>query len=108
MKRNWKKKIPLIIGFSILAVTGFTFAVMALWNSVLVPVVHVSMVTFWQAAGILLLAKLLFGRGHHRHMGHCHTRRMQMKWKEHFESLTPEQRQAFKNNYKMCYVHSGC
>ncbi len=34
---------------------------MALWNNILVDVLHVGAITFWQALGIFTLAKILFG-----------------------------------------------
>jgi hypothetical protein len=74
MKRNWKRKIPLIILLSLAAVTAFSGLVMVLWNGILPQVLHVGVITFWQAAGILLLGRLLFGglKGRrHRMMGGC-------------------------------------
>ena len=38
-----------------------SFIVMALWNNILVPVLHVSIIDFWQALGIFALSKILFG-----------------------------------------------
>ena len=34
--------------------------VMLLWNGVLVDVMHVEVVTYWQSMGLLLLSSLLF------------------------------------------------
>jgi hypothetical protein len=60
-------KIPLIaVGVIVLgAVTlgVFGYAVMWLWNHVLAAVFDVPSVTFWQALGLFLLAKLFFGFG---------------------------------------------
>ena len=60
-KKFWAGKIAGMIVLGLAAIALFTFIVMSLWNAVLVPVIHVSAVTFWQAAGILLLSKILFG-----------------------------------------------
>lgn len=35
--------------------------VMFLWNAILVPVLHVGMLGFWQALGLLVLSRILFG-----------------------------------------------
>ena len=61
MKKKWWLIVPAAIGFGALAVTALSAAVMLLWNNILVSVVHVGAITFWQAAGILLLSKILFG-----------------------------------------------
>jgi hypothetical protein len=84
MKRNWKNKIPLMILAGMAGVTAFTALVMVLWNAILPAVLHTSMITFWQAAGILLLSRILFGgfKGRHRRMGGgCYERKME--WRQH-------------------------
>ncbi len=53
----------------------FAFLVQYLWNTILVSVFAVKMITFWQAFGIIILAKILFGGcGKHGaiHKGHDH------------------------------------
>lgn len=68
-----------IIGFVILgalAAAGFAFLfgyfVMLLWNWLMPTIFGLTTITFWQAAGIVLLARLIFGgfkhnidRSHH-------------------------------------------
>lgn len=49
--------------------TAFSGLTMLLWNGILPAVLHVSVITFWQAAGILLLARLLLGGRRGRRMG---------------------------------------
>ena len=99
MKKRWIKKVPLVIAIAALGVFAFSGVVMLLWNGILPAVLHVSAITFWQAAGILLLAKILFGgfRGK-RAMG-CGGRRkaMYMKW----QSMSPEEKEQFKE-YRCC------
>ena len=60
-------RIPLIaIGVIVLGavVLGvFGYVVMWLWNHVLAAVFEVPSITFWQAVGLFLLAKLFFGFG---------------------------------------------
>ncbi len=45
----------------------FSLAVMLLWNGVLTSVVAVRSVSLWQAMGLLVLAKILFGGFHGPH-----------------------------------------
>jgi hypothetical protein len=83
-----------IVGFLAL----FSFVVYELWNGVLADVLGVKTITYWQALGILVLSKILFGgfpfkRGgpgfgppwmrHHKMM-------------EHWQSLTPEEREKIR------------
>ena len=97
MKRNRTRRIIflfLVIGpLAVFIVGGLT---MLLWNNVLVPVLHVSSVTFWQALGILVLAKILFssfaGRGRPRRF----FQKQRMMW----EGMTPEQREKFKQEWR--------
>lgn len=69
---------------ALLAISGF-FAfsglVMLLWNLTMTSLFHLSAITVWQAAGILVLAKILFGGGRrwsaygrreHRMHVHCY------------------------------------
>ena len=100
-----KKAIGIVI-FVFAFIVGLSFAVMALWNNILVSVLHVGAITFWQALGIFGLAKILFGgfpgpRGRwggggpgrwKQHMGEG----MKEKWM----NMTPEEREKFKQDWK--------
>jgi len=58
MKRKFVFAIPvMIIAFVFLG----GLAVMLLWNAILPAVLGISVITFWQAIGILVLSKILFG-----------------------------------------------
>jgi hypothetical protein len=54
-----------IVIFGIVAITGFAalfgFAIMWLWNALLPDIFGLTQISYWQAVGILILAKLLFG-----------------------------------------------
>ena len=93
MKKIWIRKVPVIIGLVTLGVFVFSGVVMLLWNNILPAVLHVGMITFWQAMGILVLSKLLFGgmRGR-RGMGGGHwKKRMFGQWQE----MTAEEKEMF-------------
>ncbi|MEP6466120.1 MAG: hypothetical protein ABJB05_07425 [Parafilimonas sp.] len=58
-KRNKFFRIfPLIIIAGILLLS---LVVMLLWNTILQPVLNVHSITYWQAVGIFVLCKILFG-----------------------------------------------
>ena len=54
------KMLFFMIVFVALAV-AISFVVMFLWNNILTDVTGVKPLNFWKAAGLLLLAKILFG-----------------------------------------------
>ena len=99
MKKFWFKKI---IGFAVLGIAAialFSFLVMSLWNGILVSVLGVKLITFWQALGILVLSKILFGGfgkgcGHNKH--HAWNEKMKEKW----EKMSPEERDEFKQQWR--------
>lgn len=59
--------IFLVIG----AFTLFTFVMMWLWNWLMPQIFSLTEVTFWQAAGILVLSKILFSGFGHEHKWHA-------------------------------------
>jgi len=53
--------VPLaIVGFAVFVAIG-GFIVMSLWNALVPPLFHGPALTFWQALGLLLLSRILFG-----------------------------------------------
>src|SRR5215469_8564725 len=81
--------IPLfIIGFLAL----FSLAVYGLWNGVLTEVLGVRTINYWQALGLLVLARILFGGFPFRRGGPPWRRHMM----EHWQSLTPEEREKMR------------
>jgi len=102
-------KIAGIIVLVIAAGTGFSFAVMLLWNALIPDIFGLGIISFWQALGLLVLSRLLFGGhghggpgfGRHRKFrGFGHKNAIREKWM----NMTPEQRKEFVNRRKehMC------
>lgn len=75
-----------------------SFIVMQLWNNLLPEILHVSTVTFWQAMGIFILCKILFGFGKGGRMGGAHWMRRRMQ--ERFKNMSPEEKELFKAKMK--------
>jgi len=86
-------KVALVV---VLAVVLMSLGVMALWNWVIPPVVGWKSIDFWQALGLLVLARLLFGLrfgiGHRMHW----RGRMMERW----EKMTPEEREKFREGMR--------
>lgn len=102
MKRTSKiGKVFGILVCVVLFAALFTFIVMSLWNAILPAVLGVKTITFWQALGILILSKILFGgfggggkwkeRGRHRW-----NERMMSKW----GNMSEEDRERFKSKWE--------
>jgi hypothetical protein len=106
MKREYNnKRHPFLrglkfLGFIILgalAAAGFAFVfgyfVMLLWNWLMPEIFGLIAITFWQAAGIVLLARLVFGGFKH---GHDHSKK------------NPHSKSSFLDHWKgkSCNDHS--
>lgn len=78
--------------------------VMFLWNAILPAVSTLATITYWQAMGIFLLSRILFGgcrmgfrkhhRGIHQHLEH------HAPFRHRFMEMSDEERQQFKNQFK--------
>jgi hypothetical protein len=100
MKTNRIARILKFALFAVLFVTVFSFVVMRLWNWLMPAVFGWHLITFWQAVGLLVLSKILFG-GFHGRPGR------QMYWRqrmiERWEKMTPEEREKFRQG-----MQGGC
>lgn len=71
-----------------------SYVVMILWNNLLPEILGVKTITFWQAMGIFILSKILFGFGKGGgRMGSSWKRR---RMEERVKHMTPEEREQFK------------
>jgi hypothetical protein len=100
-RRGVRFRVGKIIGFVILGIIGiFAFGsiVMLLWNALMPVIFNLRQITFLQALGLLLLAKILFSgfRGGPRAHG--------SRWKrdalrEGWANMTPEQQEKFRQEW---------
>jgi len=83
--------------FIIAAIAAFAAVTMLLWNWLMPVIFGLPLLTYWQAAGILVLARLLFGGigGHHGPFGHGLNRGYGRKLREKWLNMTDEERKAF-------------
>ena len=101
MKSFLYKRRFIFIPFGVAAfLTVISFVVMTLWNNLLPGILHVGVITFWQAMGIFVLCKILFGFGKGGGPGRGNWMRHRME--EKFENMTPEQREKFKARMENC------
>jgi hypothetical protein len=93
MRRNRITRILKFALFAVLFVTLFSFVVLRLWNWLMPVVFGWHVITFWQAVGLLVLSKILFGGFHGRPGRHMYWRQRMI---ERWEKMTPEEREKFR------------
>ena len=95
---SWIKWVILIPIAVVAGVFVFGSVVMLLWNNILPTVFGISAITFWQALGILVLAKILFGGFTGGHRCRCHGRGHDLagRWMQ----MTPEEREKMKSEWR--------
>lgn len=102
MNIKHKKKL-FLIPFGIAAILALiSYVVMQLWNCLLPDILHVTTITYWQAMGIFILSKILFGfggKGGPGGGGAPWMRRKQMM-EERFRNMSAEDRDNFKAQWK--------
>ena len=94
---RWSMK-GLAVFVAVLAVVAvLSFAVMLLWNSLVPELFRGPSLQYWQAFGLLVLSRILFGglrgRGWHGHW-------RQRMWRERWESMTPEERARLREHFQ--------
>jgi hypothetical protein len=104
MKRHWilrgLKFLPLVA----LAATIFSFVVMWLWNWLMPAIFGLHVISFWQALGLLVLGKILFGGFRARPGFPMHWRERMM---ERWEQMTPEEREKLRAGMRAAWCHSA-
>lgn len=100
MNTKFKRPSKLILFLLIpvfIAIIGF--AVMFLWNWLLPNIIGVKAINFWQALGLFILSKILFGNfggGRKQHKTHFTNN----AWKQKFMQMTPEEKQQLKTEWQ--------
>jgi hypothetical protein len=96
MKSRIARVIKIML-FAVIAFVVFGFAVMALWNWLMPALFGLRHIGFWQALGLVVLCKILFGSFHSHGDGHMHWRR---RMRERWERMTPEEREKFREGMR--------
>jgi chromate transport protein ChrA len=97
MKRKWMLRGLKFALFAVLAAAVLSFVVMSLWNWLMPALFGLHLISFWQALGLLVLSKLLFGGFRGRPGPHMHwRRRMMQRW----EQMTPDEREKFREGMR--------
>jgi len=105
MHMNTRRKKAFIPLVAILAITVMGFVVMLLWNALLPELFNAPVITFWQAAGLLILCRILFGGfgkggGRREHYDREHRDHWMHPLRESWSKMTPEQQEKFREKWK--------
>jgi hypothetical protein len=77
--------------FGIVLVGVMGFVIVGLWNVLMPAIFGLPAITFWQALGLFVLSRVLFGR----FLGGWGSRMHRMRVARGLKDLTPEERQRF-------------
>jgi hypothetical protein len=102
MKRKWIFFVapPAVV----ILVAIFGEVVMHLWNWLTPALFGWHIITLWQALGLLLLCRMLFGGFGHHGRGHSHCGR---RGAERWERMTPEEREKLRKEFRGRCGHFG-
>ena len=95
MKPFDERKRIYAVPIFLVAIAGFSCITMLLWNALLPEIFKLPQINFWQAAGLLVLSRLLLGFNAHWGSRQDDRRNLRKKW----DSMTPEEREAFKKRW---------
>jgi len=85
-----------VIAVVILGIAVFGFVASQLWNYLMPALFGLRTITFWQAVGLTILGRILFG-GFRPGFGGAPWRRHRMaRW----EQMTPEEREKFRQGWR--------
>jgi hypothetical protein len=79
-----------VIAFGIVGVGLMGLILTLLWNALMPAIFHLPEIGFWQALGLFLLSRILFGR-----IGGWGRRMRNSRFVHGWRDLTPEERQRF-------------
>jgi len=88
-------RILVFLPLAVLFLALYGWVVMALWNWLMPALFGLKTLGYWQALGLVVLCRILFGgrgsMGHHHRWRH----RMSGRW----EKMTPEERERFREGF---------
>lgn len=102
---RWSLRAVAVFALVIAVLALAALAVMLLWNSLVPQLFRGPPLQYWQALGLLLLSRILFGGLRGR--GGWHGHRRQRMWRERWESMTPEERAHLREQFRGRCGHHG-
>ena len=97
MKRRWIFRGTKFVLFMLLAAAVLSLVLMSLWNWLMTALFALHRISFWQALGLLVLSRVLFGGFRGRRGPPMHWRgRMMARWAQ----MTPEEQEKFREGMR--------
>ena len=104
MTRHWVSRAVKIAAIAlpaaVLFLALFGYVVMSLWNWLMPALFGWRLITFWQAVGILILSRILFGGFRGGRGGYGRNRYWRRRVIERWEQMTPEEREKFRQGFR--------
>lgn len=105
---RWAGKCAAFVVMVLAVLSLLSYVVMRLWNALIPELFHGPSLGFWQAAGLLVLCKILFGGFRGRHGGwREHHRWKRQMWREKWSQLTPAERERLRGKFKGRWCGGG-
>jgi membrane protein required for beta-lactamase induction len=106
MRTYYGFRIGKFVVLGIVAFALFTFVVMLLWNWLIPVIFNGPVLTFWQAAGLLLLSKIIFSGIWKDHKPFHNDRSIwRKKFEEKLNKMSEEDREKFKSRFHGRWFH---
>jgi len=99
MNNKYKKSWALLILCPPLIFLAVALIVMWLWNCILPEIIGVKSINYWQAMGILVLSKILFG-GFHGKFGKGMQDMKEKHLRHKMEGMSEEEKEKFKEVWR--------
>jgi hypothetical protein len=101
-KNEYRKRKMFFLPLFIMGFFGMSAIVMLLWNWILPGISTLSPLGYWQAMGLLVLCRILFGGFHfNRHHRKVHEHFAQhAPFKDKFMDMSETEKSDFKNQWK--------
>lgn len=103
MKMKWIFKV---VALGALGVLVLGWVTTLLWNNLMPLLFHLPIITYWQAVGMMLLFRLLFGGFKHGRPGGCGCGGNRWRgawagrWEAKLANMSPEEREKIKSEWK--------
>ena len=99
-RRSPPVRVAIFISLTAALAMALAMVVMLLWNAVLVPALHAGPLDYWQALGLLVLCRILFGNFRPGRSGAAHSFGPGPGLREKWSQMTPEQRTGFRDHWQ--------
>ncbi|MBX7242428.1 MAG: hypothetical protein K1X92_11820 [Bacteroidia bacterium] len=73
---------------------------MYLWNAIIPDILPASPLTYWQAMGLFILSRILFGGFRFRPPGMGLPPHARQEWREKWANMTEEEKQKLKETWR--------